>query len=163
MSILQSELERSKRTKKPLSVALFDIDDFKHYNDALGHVKGDKLLQKLGLLLMKQVRTIDTVGRYGGEEFIIVLPETKSNEAKVVAERARKSIEENQFEGEESQPSGRVTISLGLVTCMNGTLTVEEMIKESDKNLYKAKAAGKNKIISTVILDRSLAPVEVFD
>ena len=163
MSILQNELERSKRTKNPISVALFDIDDFKHYNDTLGHVKGDKLLQELGMLLMKQVRTIDTVGRYGGEEFIVVLPETKSNEAKVVAERIRKAIETHHFESEENQPSGRVTISLGLVTCMNGTLTEEEMIKSADKNMYKAKAAGKNKVVATVVLDRSLNPVEVFD
>ncbi len=163
MDVLKNEVQRSKRHKHALSVTLFDIDHFKHYNDKNGHIKGDVLLKQLSEIITKNVRTVDTVGRFGGEEFIIVLPETKMNEAKVVAERIRKAVENTAFDHAQQQPLGKVSISLGLVTCMNGTLNEIEVIKESDKNLYKAKSNGRNRTVASIILDKNMQPVEVLE
>ena len=127
MDLLLKEIEKSKLSQSPLSIALFDIDFFKKYNDQHGHLKGDKLLKELAELVKASVRSIDTVGRYGGEEFIIIMPETKSVDAKLVIERLHKNVLEKKFYGEELQPLKKVTISIGLVTCMNGSLTAEEL------------------------------------
>ena len=80
-----------------------------------------------------------------------------------MSERIRKAIEEHYFDGEEKQPNGRVTISMGLFTCMNGSLTEEEMIKQADNNLYKAKATGRNNIKSSVVINKNMGPIEIFD
>ena len=163
MEILNNEAERSKRFSRPLSVVLFDIDYFKHYNDTNGHQKGDALLTQIGKMLKELVREIDTLGRYGGEEFIIVLPEIQPHEAKYVSERIRKTIENYEFEYQSSQPNGNITISLGLITCMNGSLTPDEMIKLADINLYKAKNKGRNCLVSSIVIDKNLGEVENID
>ena len=159
MELLKNEVLRSRRFKKPLSVALIDVDDFGHYNNTNGHPAGDKLLRELSDTLRATVRSIDTVGRYGGEEFIIVIPEASPDEAAIVGERIRVAVEKQYFEGEEDQPGGRVTISLGVATCMNNSLSEEELIKEADKALYRAKGAGKNRVVSSIIVDKNLTSI----
>ncbi|MBW2992100.1 diguanylate cyclase [Candidatus Woesearchaeota archaeon] len=160
MELLKNEIERSKRFKKPLSIAILDIDNFRNYNNAHGHLVGDKLLAEFSTILKKSIRNIDTAGRYGGEEFVVLLPESNPQDASVVGERMRKAVEEAYFEGEEEQPLGRVTVSIGIATCLNNSLDHSELIKEADKALYKAKETGKNKVVSTIVVDRNLGVVE---
>jgi len=142
--ILQKELERSKATKLPLSLITIDIDDFKIYNDQLGHQAGDTALKELANLLKNQSRKMDYVCRYGGEEFTIILPQTDKKEAFMIAERLRMDIDKHKFFSEEILPSKKLTASLGLSTFPEDGLTPSELIKSSDKSLYLAKSKGKN-------------------
>jgi diguanylate cyclase (GGDEF)-like protein len=160
IELLKNEIERSKRSKNPLSIAVLDIDNFRDYNNNHGHLVGDKLLSEFAMIMKKSIRTIDTAGRYGGEEFIVLLPETGPSDASIAGERIRKAIAETYFEGEEDQPLGRVTVSIGIATCLNGSLTEEELIKEADKALYKAKNAGKNRVVSVIIVDKNMGIIE---
>jgi diguanylate cyclase (GGDEF)-like protein len=160
MELLKNEIERSRRSKKPLSIAVLDIDNFRDYNNNHGHLVGDKLLSEFGNILKKNIRAIDTAGRYGGEEFVVLLPESSPNDAEVVGERIRKAIQDNYFEGEEDQPLGRVTVSIGIATCLNNTLNDQDLIREADRALYKAKESGKNKVVTTIVVDKNLNVLE---
>lgn len=137
---LNEELSAAMMKKTPLAVALFDIDDFKKVNDSKGHLCGDSVLIEIADILQRSVRQSDMVGRYGGEEFMIIFSKTDGNDAYMVSERIRKTIEQNCFE-----EGIRVTISGGIKEYAGESLT--EMIEGADANLYKAKGAGKNKIV----------------
>ncbi|MBW2986840.1 GGDEF domain-containing protein, partial [Candidatus Woesearchaeota archaeon] len=100
-----------------------------------------------------QIRSVDIACRYGGEEFTVILPETSQEDAFAMAERLRKTVEE-QFQG-------LTTISLGIITCMNSSLDAKNMIQQADKALYKAKSLGKNRTVNFVIIDKSIAPIDV--
>ena len=160
IELLKNEIERSKRFKKPLSVAILDIDNFRDYNNNHGHLVGDKLLFEFANILKKSIRNIDTAARYGGEEFVVLLPESNPKDASTVGERIRKAVQDECFEGEEDQPLGRVTVSVGVATCLNSSLDQQEIIKEADKALYKAKQTGKNKVISVIIVDKNIGVIE---
>lgn len=140
MNILNNEMHRSKRYNTPLSLVIFDIDFFKKVNDTYGHDVGDKTLFSLSQLVQKNLREIDQVGRYGGEEFLIVLPNTTLNEAKVFTNRLRKDVEIYPFE-----IVGSITISLGLVEFQHNE-TLNELFKRADNLLYKSKGNGRNKV-----------------
>ena len=142
--ILQKELERSKATKLPLSLIMIDIDDFKIYNDQLGHQAGDTALKEMASLLKNQSRKMDHVCRYGGEEFTIILPQTDKKEGFMIAERLRMDIDKHGFFSEEILPNKKLTASLGLSTFPEDGLTASELIAASDKSLYLAKSKGKN-------------------
>ncbi|MBR9692102.1 diguanylate cyclase [Candidatus Woesearchaeota archaeon] len=152
---VEKALEKGINNENPLALILLDIDDFGKYNNAHGHPMGDKLLKELSNVLKKNVKEGDIVGRYGGEEFIIMMPGLKSSEAMTTAKRLKEAIEETNFEGGETQPKGRVTISLGLVSCMD-KVTSSDMIKEADSALYKAKDTGKNRVVQRIILKDNL-------
>ena len=140
MNILNNEMHRSKRYNTPLSLIIFDIDFFKKVNDTYGHDVGDKTLFSLSQLVQKNLREIDQVGRYGGEEFLIVLPNTTLNEAKIFTNRLRKDVEIYSFE-----IVGSITISLGLVEFEHNE-TLNELFKRVDNLLYKSKGNGRNKV-----------------
>ena len=140
MNILNNEMHRSKRYNTPLSLVIFDIDFFKKVNDTYGHDVGDKTLFSLSQLVQKNLREIDQVGRYGGEEFLIVLPNTTLNEAKIFTNRLRKDVEIYSFE-----IVGSITISLGLVEFKHNE-TLNELFKRVDNLLYKSKGNGRNKV-----------------
>jgi len=142
--ILQKELEKSKATKLPLSLIMIDIDDFKIYNDQLGHQAGDAALKDLASLLKNQSRKMDSVCRYGGEEFTIILPQTDKKEAFMIAERLRMDIDKHKFVSEEILPHKKLTASLGLATFPEDGQTSSQLITASDKSLYSAKNKGKN-------------------
>jgi len=142
--LLQNELEKAKATKNKLSLIIADIDDFKIYNDRLGHQAGDKILKDLAQLLRNQSRKIDLVCRYGGEEFVIILPQTDKKEAFMIAERIRKDIQKYAFLNEEIFPNKMLTISLGIATFPEDGLLPAELITSSDNYLYQAKNKGKN-------------------
>jgi diguanylate cyclase (GGDEF)-like protein len=140
---LKDEVERSKRYGSLLSVVLFDIDDFKKVNDTYGHLAGDAVLQKLAELFKGSLRAIDIVGRYGGEEFLAMFPETDGINGYIVAERFRERIEKEAIAyGEEMI---KITISGGVAHYTSG-MDVNKLIKVADDNLYTAKREGKNRI-----------------
>jgi len=140
---LKDEVERCKRYGSFLSVTLFDIDDFKHVNDTFGHLAGDAVLQRVAELLKSSLRAIDIVGRYGGEEFLAILPETDGMNGYVVAERFRERIERETFA--DGQENINITVSGGVAHYAYG-MDVNKLIKAADDNLYAAKREGKNRI-----------------
>lgn len=123
---------------------MMDIDDFKIYNDILGHQFGDRILRKMALLLKNQSRQIDHTCRYGGEEFTIILPQTDKKEAFGIAERLRKEIGKHVFIHEEIMPNKKLTVSIGIATFPEDGELASALITCSDKKLYEAKNKGKN-------------------
>ncbi|GAU08189.1 GGDEF domain-containing response regulator [Desulfoplanes formicivorans] len=140
------ELERCHRYGHTLSLIFMDIDDFKQYNDTFGHPMGDHVLKNLAQVILKVVRKNDTAFRYGGEEFVILLPETENPEAVQVAERIRRSFARMvQCRDSMSRPVHK-TISAGVAEHRPGE-TATRLIERADRYLYAAKALGKNTIV----------------
>jgi diguanylate cyclase (GGDEF)-like protein len=129
------------------SVFLFDIDHFKHYNDSNGHVPGDDLLRSLGELLKQSLREGEYVGRYGGEEFLLVMPDVDKDEGLRAAERIRSTIAEHPFPHCQNQPLGRISISGGVASWPADDSSVESLIRCADEALYQAKGAGRDRVI----------------
>jgi diguanylate cyclase (GGDEF)-like protein len=142
--LLQTELEKAKATKSALSLIMVDIDDFKIYNDTLGHQAGDKILKSLAGLLRNQSRKMDHVCRYGGEEFTIILPQADKKEAYFIAERIRIDVQKYPFLNEAIFPNKILTVSLGIATFPEDGQLPAELITSSDQSLYRAKNKGKN-------------------
>jgi diguanylate cyclase (GGDEF)-like protein len=144
---LKSEMERARRFGHSLSIALVDIDYFKQYNDYNGHVAGDSVLKKVAKILDKSVRSVDFVGRIGGEEFLIFFPETSKSEAFKICERMRANIEQAVFPNEKDLPRKKLTISIGISEFdFSMHKTSEHLIEEADKRLYLAKLAGRDTV-----------------
>jgi diguanylate cyclase (GGDEF)-like protein len=142
--LLQAELEKVKVTKETLSLIMLDIDDFKIYNDTLGHQAGDRILKDLAILLKNQSRKMDFVCRYGGEEFTVILPQTDKDETFLIAERLRQDIAKHPFIHEEILPHKKLTVSLGIATFAEDGSLPSELIAHCDRALYQAKQKGKN-------------------
>jgi diguanylate cyclase (GGDEF)-like protein/PAS domain S-box-containing protein len=143
------EIEKVRRYERSLSILLIDIDRFKDFNDKYGHWEGDQVLKRLGDLLMKNIRTIDMAFRYGGEEFSILLPETKSNNALLVAERIRKSVIQNVFYPFTLDGKPEIinlTVSVG-ATEFRLEDNDKSFLKRVDNAMYKAKNSGRNTVI----------------
>lgn len=146
MSDLITFIELSKRYNKTLSLGLIDIDDFKSVNDTYGHDAGDMILMTIANIIKESLRDVDIVGRYGGEEFLVILPNTDLESAMNVAERIRSKIEGHKFRLNGN--SVRLTVSTGVSTYgLHGT-TVGDLIKATDVSLYKAKREGKNRVVA---------------
>jgi diguanylate cyclase (GGDEF)-like protein len=139
------ETERATRYGLELSVLFFDLDDFKKINDTFGHLAGDETLKHVAGIVMGAIRTIDIAVRYGGEEIVVVLPETGKVNALVLGERIRKRVEETKHEYEGQIIS--VTISGGLATFPIDATDTTNLIKNADIAVYRAKEEGKNNII----------------
>jgi len=142
---LTSEIERTQRYGRRLALAMFDLDDFKAFNDRRGHQEGDKLLRWFGEICRSNIRTIDVLARYGGEEFVVILPEAGAEEAKVVADRIRETLERDaplKFPGVAS-----VTVSSGIAAYPEQGQTRHNLILNADTALYYAKRTGKNKAL----------------
>lgn len=137
---LTEEIKRSNRHGFPMSFLMIDVDEFKSYNDNFGHTEGDKALQMVGASLKETLRGADVAARYGGEEFSILLPQTSSAEAQVIAERIRERVEMRCF------PNRRVTISIGIASCSLSLNSSEDLISAADKALYEAKRSGRNNV-----------------
>jgi len=149
MFALDKELRRSIRFKHPLAVAIVDIDYFKVYNDTLGHPAGDKLLKKFSRILMNSVRKVDYFGRIGGEEFLIILPETNLKDGAKLVDRIRETVADTDFYGESKLPHKKVTISVGIAEfIVGGKIKRKDLIDRADERLYKAKHAGRNVVVS---------------
>ena len=142
---LPEELSRAKRYEQPVSFLMIDIDDFKKYNDRNGHEAGNEALQNVAQCLKDGLRSADVAMRYGGEEFCILLPQTALAEARAIAERIRHHVESTPFPHGESQPLGRVTISVGVSTYSKNVDTDKKIIAAADRALYESKRVGKNR------------------
>ncbi len=137
---IKGELGRARRYKRPLSLSIFDIDDFKRINDTFGHTAGDSVLITIVNIVRKNIRETSYLFRWGGEEFVILLPETDLEGANIQAERIRNEIADLEFE-----QVGGVTVSFGLARYREND-TADSFLKRADEAMYKAKTSGKNRV-----------------
>ena len=144
--IFEKKLGQAKENLSPLSLIMLDIDNFKEYNDSLGHQKGDEILAKIAKIVLEFSRKIDTVCRYGGEEFAIVLPDASEKDALAIAERIRANIESHRFLFEEDKAPSKITVSMGVASFPEDGSRKSELIRAADEALYEAKNAGKNRV-----------------
>lgn len=144
--VMEDEVRRYRRYGQKVSLLMLDLDDFKAVNDGYGHLSGDRLLREFAELADNASRDIDVLCRYGGEEFVVILPETDGRAAMVVAERIRSRTEKRIFaiEGNEI----RITVSIGMASCPGHGTTVRDLVDASERALYKAKKEGKNRVVS---------------
>ncbi|MBN2368858.1 MAG: GGDEF domain-containing protein [Vicinamibacteria bacterium] len=146
MRLFTEELRKAQRQGSRLSLFMFDIDFFKHYNDTNGHMAGDILLRLLAQLVSEHIRAEDILGRYGGEEFLLILPGASAREALLVARKIRDLVAEYGFPARDCQPRGRLTISGGVAEFpAHGTATTA-LLRAADAALYEAKHLGRNRV-----------------
>ncbi|MEM7523395.1 MAG: GGDEF domain-containing protein [Pseudomonadota bacterium] len=149
MTALEKELNRHRRFDEPLSVAMLDIDHFKRVNDTYGHDAGDDVLRAIGHLMVKDLRAYDIIGRLGGEEFAILLPNTDFEDGVGICERLRALI--GNMVVDTDAGAIRITSSFGMI-CTNGrTESARGVLKKVDELLYEAKGAGRNRVMSKLI------------
>lgn len=146
LETLETELARSRRYHTPLSLAILDIDHFKHINDTFGHDAGDQVLCDLGKLLVSELRTFDGIGRLGGEEFAILFPNTMAANAQMACERVIAAIRTREVMTDEG--STRYTASFGLTDAGDDTADAQAFLKAADKLLYQAKGEGRNRVVT---------------
>jgi diguanylate cyclase (GGDEF)-like protein len=145
---LEREIKEAQEYHYPLSLIVLDVDYFKKYNDTYGHLEGDMILKELGEVLKESIRKTDVAARYGGDEFMVVLPRMERKEAIRFAERMRIKVKERPFPKEEAQPLGDITISLGIAVYPEDAGTTEELVKKADRAMYTAKNTGRNRVSS---------------
>jgi diguanylate cyclase (GGDEF)-like protein len=143
---LDRELRRAQRNKSSLGVIMLDIDHFKEFNDLFGHAGGDALLHELGGMLKKSIRGADIVSRYGGEEFLVVLPDATLEITGKRAEDLRQAAKELQVYYLD-KPLGKITLSLGVAAFPEHGRTIEEILKNADTALYRAKKEGRGRVV----------------
>ncbi|GMV27117.1 MAG: hypothetical protein AMXMBFR58_31480 [Phycisphaerae bacterium] len=147
-SRLAEEMGRLSRREGNLALAVVDIDHFKSINDTYGHPAGDAVIQGLAKLLVRECRHTDSVCRYGGEEFGVIMPDTGAMDARNVAERIRAAFEQLSWP---RHPERKATVSIGVAAVAGtGALTPEALLEIADKNLYTAKNSGRNRVVSSV-------------
>lgn len=147
LDFLNREFSKARRKETPLSCIILDIDHFKKVNDSYGHLAGDRILAETAKLINSEVRNEDVFGRYGGEEFLLILPDTTMDEARKVGEKVRTAVESNTvlFEGKEL----KITISLGLAEYLNSeSANEDQLIGSADTALYSAKKSGRNRLVA---------------
>lgn len=145
--VMGRSLERAIRDDRPLAVIMLEIDNFKHFNDTFGHLQGDEVLRIIADLLRKTSRPSDFAGRYGGDEFILVLPNTGKGAAQDVAERIRRAVESYPFILGGSVVT-TVTLSVGVAASPEDGVTVDALVEAVDRAQYTAKRTGGNKVHS---------------
>lgn len=148
-TVLEDEIQRSQRGHNSLALMMIDLDDFKPVNDTYGHGFGDKILSFLGAMLHSTIRKCDRPFRYGGEEFVVVLPDTDSTIALAMAERIRETFAKEPFVVEEKDAIEKtisLTLSIGLATYGSG-MSAGALLKQADLAIYKAKSEGKNRVV----------------
>ena len=146
MNEIEKEISRCRRHGKPACLVFFDLDHFKQINDTYGHLDGDYVLRELAAVVLDKVRMEDTFGRYGGEEFIILMPENDLQSGALAAEKIRMVVEQHEF-----SHRGRripVTISAGVVQWDERFRNAEQFIQAADANMYKAKQNGRNSTVA---------------
>lgn len=148
--MMLKEHEKAIRKHSELSLMMLDIDHFKQVNDTYGHHNGDLVLQSFAQIMTESTRNFDVVCRYGGEEFVVIMPETELNTALMVAERIRAAVEAHEFMLD--QETMRATISIGVTSTVDASLfSVDHILEYADSLLYQAKRAGRNQVVGEVI------------
>jgi len=142
---VHAEVERARKFSRDLSMLFIDVDHFKTYNDLNGHQSGDDVLRHIAQILGEKARDTDIVARWGGEEFVVLAPETSAANARQLGEDLRASVAAFPFPGRETQPNGLVTISVGVAT-LNADGTHETLVGRADRAVYEAKSAGRNTV-----------------
>jgi two-component system cell cycle response regulator len=155
MDMLQRELERALRAQASTGVLMLDLDRFKNINDTRGHLGGDGVLQEVAQRIAQTVRTYDVVGRYGGEEFLIVLPGCDSDQTQETAERIRTAVAGSPFQVAGSEIFA--TVSIGGAVASPGKVSAKEILVQADAALYRAKAAGRNCVAMHGVIEESRA------
>jgi diguanylate cyclase (GGDEF)-like protein len=145
---LGEQIYQAQQQLTPLSIFLFDIDNFKNYNDANGHVAGDKLLRELSLLIQRNIREDDVFGRFGGEEFLLILSDTKASEALEVANKLRELIASEDFPNAKRQPLGVLSVSGGVAAYPAVATDSTGLLNAADEALYAAKNQGRNRVLA---------------
>ena len=143
---LLQETDRGKLHQRPMSVLYADLDYFKLFNDTHGHQQGDLLLRMLAKCLTEEVRTTDIVARWGGEEFIVIAPETDTSAAMVLAREIRAAVAALEVPGRETQPNGIVSISIGVATLGEHAGGASGLLAQADQALYRAKGSGRDTV-----------------
>ncbi len=146
MTRLSEEILKAEKGHYPVSLFIFDLDNFKHYNDTQGHQAGDEVLKITGQVLRETVRPDDTPARYGGEEFVVILPQTPKDGAMIAAERFRERMAAHPYPHRESQPLKCVSLSGGVATFPDDGRNGTDLIQAADTALYRAKKAGRNRV-----------------
>jgi two-component system cell cycle response regulator len=141
-------VEQPAARGKPLAVLVLDIDYFKSINDTYGHDAGDDVLREFAIRVRKSIRGIDLACRYGGEEFVIVMPETDMAVATTVAERLRRRIALEPFPVEQGKRAIEVTISIGIAALEKADDNATNILKRADQALYRAKRDGRNRVVA---------------
>ncbi len=149
------ETERTKRQGNKVSLAMIDIDHFKEYNDRNGHLAGDQVLKTLAELISNLCRSSDIPSRFGGEEFAVLFPNTDSGTAREIAVRLRRAIASEPFENEEYQPSGQLTVSIGVATFPGDADDWHALIENADRALYSAKSSGRNGVVTFASIEKA--------
>ena len=144
LEVLNEEMKRSQKFKYDFSILMADIDHFKEYNDRYGHLVGDVILREISRVTKESMRQIDSIGRYGGEEFLIILAETDKEQAKFAAERIRQAVETKHIKAYDEEL--KLTISIGIATFPEDAKDTDELIEKADSALYQAKQTGRNKV-----------------
>ncbi|MGH4050775.1 MAG: bifunctional diguanylate cyclase/phosphohydrolase [Clostridium sp.] len=158
---LEEIMNKCEKETKPVAMMLMDIDYFKIYNEVNGHQMGDEVLKLMGAILKNSFRENDIVARYGGEEFAIVLPNTSESDSIRLAEKLRRNIEKTYFLGEENQPNGKLTVSIGISSYPDKAKNDIELFKSAYDALYRAKFFDKNRVETyTSILDELKVDIE---
>jgi diguanylate cyclase (GGDEF)-like protein len=147
LSSLCNEIERAKRTNRPIAILMYDLDHFKGVNDTYGHVAGDIVLQSIASIALSTFRKIDAVGRIGGEEFLVVMPESDQDAARAAAERFRVAVAEHKFAAGSHRIESTVSIGVFVPDMETNSVTVQSVLEATDKALYAAKNAGRNCIV----------------
>jgi diguanylate cyclase (GGDEF)-like protein len=145
MEVLTNEVARAERYQRPLALLMIDIDHFKVYNDTSGHLAGDEVLRTIGAIFRGSIRGSDCAGRYGGEEFLIILPETAADEAGRVADRIRSRLAEEDFPARSQ--TVKITMSGGIASFPSHGRSPESLLRSADAALYRAKEGGRNRVV----------------
>ena len=147
---LTNELDRAERYERKLALLLIDVDNLKKFNDRYGHLVGSESLKTVARILREGTRFSDSVAKYGGDEFVVIAPETDETQARNMAERLRQDVEEQQFpadaEDEQGNPLHELTISVGVACYPKDAITEDALIEAADRGAYKAKSLGKNRV-----------------
>ena len=145
---LHEEIDRARRYGKPMAVLMADLDHFKRVNDERGHLSGDRVLRELARLILASVRSSDIVGRFGGEEIALILPEQAAAGARRAAEKVRQAVEASQFPAADEGPPIEITLSLGVAVFPGDGDDVDALLSAADQALYEAKRQGRNRVCS---------------
>ena len=148
-----AEVSRARRSSQPISLVMLDVDHFKLFNDKYGHAAGDAGLRAIASLLRHTVRRSDIVERYGGEEFVLVLPDTSAEAAVEKVEAIRSALEQTAIRLPREQGTGALTISAGVATFPADGVTSDELLDEADARLFKAKESGRNLVVGRMPTD----------